>query len=309
MPIVWVFISAANSNEARPYFSYTYIAPDKLNNRILICTDLDRTLLPNGEHAESPQARKRFRALSQQTDIDIAYVTGRHKALVIEAIEEFNLPTPDFVLGDVGSTIYEINNGNWQLWRQWTNEIAPLWNGFKHDQLAELFSDIDILKQQETEKQNTFKLSYYAPEDCNLESLFSGMQQQLKQHGIRASLIWSIDDLKHIGLLDVLPENATKLHAIEFLIQQKGYSPKNTLFAGDSGNDLPVLASPINSVLVANARADVRQQALELAKQQNTNTHLYLARGDFMGMNGNYSAGILEGAAHFIPSIMHWLKT
>ena len=278
-----------------------------MHNRILICTDLDRTLLPNGEQPESPQARALFRKLSQHPDVDIAYVTGRHKALVVEAIEEFDVPVPNFVLGDVGSTIYEINNGDWQLWQQWQDEIAPLWGGFKHDQLAELFSDIDILKQQEAEKQNTFKLSYYAPEDCNLEALLAEMQQRLQQHGIRASLIWSIDDLKHIGLLDVLPENATKLHAIEFLIEKKDYSAQNTLFAGDSGNDLPVLASPINSVLVANARDDVRQQALELARQQNTNKHLYLACGDFMDMNGNYSAGILEGAAHFIPAIRQWL--
>lgn len=282
---------------------------NKLNNRILICTDLDRTLLPNGEQPESPQARKLFHTLSQQPDVDIAYVTGRHKALVVEAIEKFDIPTPNFVLGDVGSTIYEINNNSWQLWQAWQDEIEPPWGNFKHDQLADLFSHIDILQQQEVEKQNTFKLSYYVPQDCCLENLLSEMRQQLQQHGIRASLIWSIDDLKHIGLLDVLPENATKLHAIEFLIQQKGYLPKNTLFAGDSGNDLPVLASDINSVLVANARNDVRQQAVELANQKNTSKHLYLARGDFKGMNGNYSAGILEGAAHFIPTIRQWLNT
>lgn len=279
-----------------------------MNNRILICTDLDRTLIPNGEQAESPGARELFTRVSRRSDIDIAYVTGRHKALVYDAITEFQLPTPNFVLGDVGSTIYEIKSDDWQLWPDWQEEIAPCWAGYQHNQLAALFNDIELLRQQEAEKQNTFKLSYYAPADCDVNHLINRMQQRLQQHNIRASLIWSIDDIEHVGLLDVLPENATKLHAIEFLMQQKGYTQANTLFAGDSGNDLPVLASPVNSVLVANAKDDVRQQAIELASQNNNSNQLYLAHGNFSGMNGNYSAGILEGLAHFIPKSKTWLS-
>jgi hypothetical protein len=28
---------------------------------------------------------------------------------------------------------------------------------------------------------------------------------------------------------------------------------------------------------------------------------LYLPRGNYLGMNGNYAAGVLEGLVHFIP--------
>ncbi len=28
---------------------------------------------------------------------------------------------------------------------------------------------------------------------------------------------------------------------------------------------------------------------------------LYLPRGNFLGMNGNYTAGVLEGLSHFFP--------
>jgi len=34
---------------------------------------------------------------------------------------------------------------------------------------------------------------------------------------------------------------------------------------------------------------------------------LYLAHGGLLGMNGNYSAGILEGVVHFIPATRDWL--
>jgi hypothetical protein len=30
--------------------------------------------------------------------------------------------------------------------------------------------------------------------------------------------------------------------------------------------------------------------------------------GGFMGMNGNYSAGILESVAHYLPKIQQWMK-
>jgi hypothetical protein len=76
-----------------------------------------------------------------------------------------------------------------------------------------------------------------------------------------------------------------------------------TLFAGDSGNDLEVLVSPIPSVLVANGHPEVREQALRLAAENGQAAQLYCARGGWSGMNGNYSAGILEGIAHFRPDL------
>ena len=34
----------------------------------------------------------------------------------------------------------------------------------------------------------------------------------------------------------------------------------------------------------------------------------YLAQGGFLGMNGNYSAGILEGVAYYLPDTQHWME-
>ena len=41
--------------------------------RLLLCTDLDRTLIPNGAQPESPGARQRFAALVAHDDILLAY--------------------------------------------------------------------------------------------------------------------------------------------------------------------------------------------------------------------------------------------
>lgn len=275
--------------------------------RILLCTDLDRTLLPNGDAPESAQARARFAALARHPNCTLAYVSGRHKALVQDAIAEFNLPMPDVVIGDVGTSIYQVSADGWQQWPQWLSNIAADWDGCEQPDLQYLFDHLTELTLQESSKQNRFKLSYYVPATVDQKALLSDMRQCLALHSIRAELIYSVDEASATGLLDVLPASATKYHAIEFLMRQLDFSLDNTVFAGDSGNDLPVLASPIKSVLVANATDAVRRQALQLAREHSTETALYLAKGGFMGMNGNYSAGILEGVAHYFPRIKPWL--
>jgi HAD superfamily hydrolase (TIGR01484 family) len=279
-----------------------------MTERLLICTDLDRTLLPNGNAPESAPARVLFAALAARPEVLLAYVSGRHKALVEQAIAEYELPRPDFVIGDVGTSIYAITAEGWQEWPQWIAAIAPDWAGRDHADMRRMFGHLADLRLQESAKQNRFKLSYYVPIEADLPRLMAAMRGLLGEQGIRADLIYSVDEAGPIGLLDVLPASATKVHAIEFLMRELGFGIENTVFAGDSGNDLPVLISPIRSVLVANASADVRREVQALAALRSTGSALYLAKGGFMGMNGNYSAGILEGVAHYLPHTQQWMK-
>jgi HAD superfamily hydrolase (TIGR01484 family) len=279
-----------------------------VSERILICTDLDRTLLPNGTQPESPHTRERFRNLVARPEISLAYVSGRHRELVLAAIEEYQLPFPEYVIGDVGTSIYSIENNQWHLWNSWHKEIGVSWHGMTHDALGALFADLELLRLQEPEKQNDFKLSYYVVPTIDIDKLLTEMQKRLDQKQITASLIWSVDETTNTGLLDILPATATKRHAVEFLMTEQGFTLDNTLFAGDSGNDLPVLTSPIHSVLVANATNEVREQALQMATTQGTRDALYLARGTLLGMNGNYGAGILEGCVHYMPATLAWIN-
>jgi len=247
---------------------------------LLLCTDLDRTLIPNGPHPESPAARERFRRLVHCDEVTLVYVTGRHRALIEQAIAEFDLPQPDYAIADVGSTLYQIDSSGWRQWDRWDAQIAPDWRGLSHDALHTLLSGFPALTLQEQEKQNCHKLSYYVPLEADSQQLIDEISGKLQQAGIKANLIWSIDELVHVGLLDILPASANKLHAIHFL-----------------------MLSDIPAVLVANADPDVKT----LAEQAHKNV-LYFARGGYFGMNGNYSAGILEGVAHFRPDIDTWLR-
>lgn len=277
-------------------------------SNLLLCCDLDRTVLPNGHPPEDRLARPLFERITARPDITLAYVSGRDRRLLLDAIEEYGIPVPDYAIGDVGTTLYRIEAGVWHEESAWSDHIGEDWKGQGADTLHRYLADLGELRLQEPEKQNRHKLSYYADTGIGVEALLKDIQSRFDERDIRVNLIWSVDEMEDLGLLDVLPARASKRHAIEFLIERYGFHIQDTVFAGDSGNDLPVLASGIPSVLVHNAQEDVRRGAVEQARRQGSENALYLARGDFLGLNGNYTAGVLEGLAHYQPQTRAWME-
>jgi sucrose-6F-phosphate phosphohydrolase len=262
---------------------------------------MDRTIIPNGAQSEHPAARERFRTFCQRPEVVLVYVTGRHKALVQQAIKNYALPEPNFAITDVGSKIYQVNNGEWSELIDWTQEITPSWKGKSHIEIKAYLDDVPDLLIQESHKQNSHKLSYYLPLFVDKNAVIDNVRQRLEKEGIKTSLIWSIDEPKNIGLLDILPDNASKLHAIEFLQKRLDYQHHETVFAGDSGNDMPVLVSAIQSILVDNASDEIKEVALQQVQKNGYQPSLYIAKAERCGMNANYAAGVLEGIGHFLP--------
>ena len=182
-----------------------------MNDRLLICTDLDRTLIPNGPEPESAMARRYFSALVERPEVVLAYVSGRHRELVQQAIDEYSLPVPDFVIGDVGTTIYHVGQEqDWQRQREWEQKIAADWGEKSHANLKEMLDDIHDLRPQEDAKQNNFKLSYYAPLQVDRDAVSRLIEQRFEEAGVSASLIWSVDEPAATELLDILPASASK---------------------------------------------------------------------------------------------------
>jgi HAD superfamily hydrolase (TIGR01484 family) len=269
--------------------------------KALICTDLDRTIIPNGYQEESAQARSVFRRLAEHSNIYLAYVSGRDKKLILDAIEEFYLPMPDYAIGDVGTTFYRIIKGNWQLSDDWRYEIGQDWKGLGWEKLSEFLEDMAEIRLQEPEKQKQYKVSFYTSQTVDHQRLIKNIRLILAKKGVPASIIWSVDEISTNGLLDIIPPRANKLHAIQFLMQQEQFPEDRTVFAGDSGNDLDVLTSGLQTILVKNAMDEVRKEAIETLSGKHIPNRLYLPKGNFYGMNGNYAAGVMEGTAHFMP--------
>ncbi len=277
-------------------------------NRLLLCTDLDRTLLPNGAVPESPNARERFAEIAALPGVTLAYVTGRHRELVDEAVATWCIPEPDLLITDVGATIAARVRTGWERWTRWDRKIATDWSSRRSEDLQPALLDLPELTLQEPSRQSRFKLSYTVPQHTDGSFLIKQVRRRLDHAGVSINIIWSLDEVEGVGLLDILPSSAGKRQAIEFVMSESGYRSDQVLFAGDSGNDLDVLASMIPAVLVANADPGLRDAARQKAAAAGWGDTLYCARGGLLGMNGNYAAGILEGLVHFHPGLRSRLE-
>jgi hypothetical protein len=277
---------------------------DIVTESLLLSTDLDRTLIPNGAAEESPRARPRFAAVSGRAEVVLVYVTGRHRALVEDAISRYGLPAPDVVIGDVGSSIYDVTADGWNPWTSWEDELAADWSDQTRSRLEDALRSHPALRLQEAARQGRFKISALAPASAGpwLTELRKELQ---RRHATQ--LVFSYDEAEDVGLLDALPARGGKLGALEFVRRRLGIARERTVFAGDSGNDLEVLTSEIPSVLVANAADDVKEQARHASAERGHTRTLYVAQGGFLGMNGNYAAGILEGLVHHLPEAKAWI--
>ena len=268
--------------------------------RRLICTDLDRTLIPNGDAPESPAARPFFARLVARPEVVLAYVTGRDLHLVTEAIAEWGLPWPDFVIADVGATVWASVDGCWQRDSAWEGHLAAAWGGRTGDDLADLLADIPGLVPQAPARQGRFKRSYETPGTAEPAAALARLRDRLAAAGVAAQVVWSVDRQQGVGLVDVLPPGAGKLPAIRHLADALGCAAGDVVFAGDSGNDLDVILGDVNAVLVANADPAVRDR---VAAEARVRDDIFLAQGGFHGLSGNYAGGILEGVAHFLPDL------
>jgi hypothetical protein len=82
---------------------------------IYLFSDPDRTILPNGFQEESPQAQSVLKQLARRPEIALIYITGRNKALNRNAIRDFDIPEPNFAIGDVGTTLYSVTEDRWKI--------------------------------------------------------------------------------------------------------------------------------------------------------------------------------------------------
>jgi hypothetical protein len=85
----------------------------------ILATDLDSTLLPNGSWESDAGAIELFNELTVKNDVLVVYVTGRNLNLTENAISEYGVRHPDVLIGDVGTSIREYENGEWRFDGGW----------------------------------------------------------------------------------------------------------------------------------------------------------------------------------------------
>lgn len=87
--------------------------------------------------------------------------------------------------------------------------------------------------------------------------------------------------------VDIVPQRAGKLHALEFVREDLGYHHKHTVACGDSGNDLDMLDGHHHAIIVGNAHEVLKSWALQVPRDQKVAAPLLV--------NQPRAWGILEG--------------
>ena len=152
------------------------------------------------------------------------------------------------------------------------------------------------MREQEREHLNPFKQSYYVEHDNN-EAVLKQVDERVKGR-FDEVIIYSFDSQDGKGLLDFLPASATKQTALEYVAGEFGAAKEEVVFCGDSGNDIFPLTAGFCGVLVSNAD-DQLVANVNKAMAGNPALKVYFAKGGFMGLQGYYTSGVIEGAYHY----------
>lgn len=237
----------------------------------LIVADIDGTLIDeHGNNDGLSELRSTLADLDETTLF--AFATGRNLKSIEQVVKEFNLPEADFMISSVGSAIYyDYNDASIDCC--WDDHIRKGWN---RSNLKRSLATFPGLTLQGEEDQSKTKLSYYT--DSN-DFSFENLQEKLKKQINKITLTYS-----HNAFLDILPIKASKAKAISFIAEKLHIPNDSIIVCGDSGNDLDMLDSDFNSIIVANY-----SEELSYLKEKK---NCYFA-------STNTANGVIEGLKHW----------
>lgn len=242
----------------------------------LFVTDLDNTLV--GDDNALKELNQQLSQHRQEYGTKIVYATGRSRSIYHDLKLEKQLLDPDALIASVGTEVYD-DDGQDSPDPAWSEKLSQGWD--RDLVVATAAHYADLVAQPDSE-QRPFKVSYFLTEEAGVEVL-PRLESQLSERGLNVKLIYSGGKD-----LDILPRNADKGLAVQFLQQKWGIDGTHTVVCGDSGNDIALFSvGEARGIIVGNARPELRKWY-----DENPADYRYLAQAHCAG-------GILEGLHHF----------
>lgn len=201
--------------------------------QFVLATDLDGTFL-GGSEADRAAL---YRAIEARRDrMGLIFVTGRDPRFIETLCTAGFVPSPDYVVGDVGTTIAAMQDRRVTPMADLERPIAEAWGDRGADVRAAL-SAARGLTLQPTEFR--YRVSYdYDP------LFYDGMGERIvAEMGLDALI--SADTY-----FDVLPKGISKGPSLLRLVDHLGVDPDCVLAAGDTLNDLSMLECGLPAVVV-----------------------------------------------------------
>ncbi|WP_158802560.1 MULTISPECIES: HAD-IIB family hydrolase [unclassified Acidisoma] len=236
---------------------------------LLVC-DIDNTLL-----GSRPALAEFSEWFGTQHKLGFAIASGRSLHSALSVLEQEEAPLPDIMITSVGSEIYyrQPDHPSYVPDLEWADWISENW---EREQIIDALQDIPGLRPQSPLEQRRFKLSYIAHGKGDFKAR---VEEALQAHNLSASVAFS-----HNRYLDVLPRRASKGTAVEFVGKRLGLANARIFVAGDSGNDIEMLRTMPNSIIVANFRDGLgSHEAL---------SHCFIAPR-------RHARGVVDGVTHF----------
>jgi len=213
----------------------------------------------------------------QEHGTKIVYATGRSPTLYRQLQTEKQLLQPDALIAAVGTEIYL--NGNETLDSTWSKRLSQGWD---RDVVVATSAHFADLVPQPDSEQRPFKVSFFLTEAI-APAVLPQLESLLQKQGLDTKLIYSTGQD-----LDILPRHSDKGLATQFLRQQWGLTPEQTVVCGDSGNDIALFSVGEEwGIIVGNASSELLKW-----HQANPVDRRYLAKAVCAG-------GILEGLKYF----------
>lgn len=256
----------------------------------VLATDLDGTLIPLDNDPIQQRDLQCLKKHFQSQADTLVFVTGRHLESALQAIDEHLLPKPDWIICDVGTSIYHYpNDGSVVLSREYSELLSELTAQVSLPAVRERLANHTELRLQEPEKQGAFKLSFYVT-PSRVRSLAQQLTKELCNEPFE--VISSLDPGGEQGLIDVLPRNVSKAFALQWWARATNRCNYEIVYSGDSGNDLAPLTAGFLAVVVGNAEPSLIAQVRSAPIAAGGERRLYIAQA-------SATSGVLEGCRHY----------
>ena len=247
----------------------TFFASHISGKEFVLATDLDGTFL--GAEKESRQQFYTWLE-AHRHQIGLIFVTGRDPAFIQTLSKRNGVPRPDFVIGDVGTTIASVSEDH-EITpiEELEAEIASAWADAGQSVHAAL-NGMPGLSLQDTNFR--YRLSY----DLDPEAFDARATDIVTEMGLDAL----VSDNR---FFDVLPKGVSKGPSLRRLLSYLGVEDRRTLAAGDTLNDLSMLKAGLPAVAVGNSEP-------ALVEQISDADNVFHAKGPGV-------VGISEAISHF----------
>lgn len=229
-----------------------------------LATDLDGTFLAQEPHLAEPL----YGLLRRSSNSTLIFVSGRSLETIRPLVDDLLIPSPDYIIADVGATVVDGRN---------FNHIQPLQGDIMQHWPGPVSIITAVPELEEFERQpvpQDQRMSFYAHPDQITPELLA------KIRGMGCNVLFS-----HDRYLDILPKNVDKGATLRKLLEHLRYDSSKVVVAGDTMNDYGMLSIGLNGIVVGNAEEPLRRRLGE-------RDYIYYA-------SAHGPEGIYEGLKHY----------